>query len=189
LNTINSKVEDNFSDWTQGRELIDPIGDEPQIFMAIQTLNRIESWVKHSKLLELIKVTKKELFNYFENPYAILRAYDALQDMKQGNLDIKPKDFHWFNDFNTALDPVMDYINIPLKIMLLKKNDEELYAIDCAQKLSVDPNLQPIRERKLTDIARIVEYLYRYGHGDKIEKLAFQAELLYPLYLEEVRVK
>ncbi len=160
-------------------------GFVPQLLSAIQQLEAIECWVSHKKLLELINVTKKELYCTFENPYAILRVYNHLQDMKHGNLALAPEDHTWYRAFVDALHPVYETINIPLKLLLLRKNDEELYAIKVALEQINEPGLDLVFERKLEDIRVLVHYLEKHDYMDHIEQLAHTGELVYPMFLFE----
>ncbi len=160
-------------------------GFESHILSAIQQLGSIERWVSHKKLLELINITKKELYCIFENPYAIIRVYNLLQDMKQGSLDLVPEDFTWYNKFDDELDPVYAAIDIPLRLISLCKNDEELYAIKIAKEYVNEANLENVYQRKLEDIRVLVRYLEQHGYMDHIERLAHMGELIYPMFLQE----
>ena len=160
-------------------------GFEPQILSAIQILEAVENWVSHKKLLELINLTKNELYCTFENPYAILRVYQNLEEMKQEKLDLIPEDFTWYRTFIDALEPVYELISIPLKLVLLKKNDEELYAIVIAQRLQIENNLNDTYYRKLEDIKILLRYLRRNGQEKEIYRLASMGELIYPAHIRE----
>jgi len=180
----NQSKEIDESDKVQDREVhMTFAGLEHQILQAIELLDAIQGWVSHKKLLELIDLTKNELFGSLGNPYCILKAYNYIDEMKQEKLGLIPEDFTWFTHFVNSLAPVLESISIPLKLVLLKKNDEELFAISTAQSLCYYVDLQPIFERKLEDIAVLLRYLTRQGYSEEIIRLASMGELTYPIYI------
>ncbi len=158
-------------------------GFEPQILSAIQQLGSIEHWVSHKKLLELLNLTKKELYCIFENPYAIIRVYNLLQDMKQGSLDLVPEDYTWFRKFTDELHQVYLTIHIPLKLVLLHNYDRELYLFKIALKYINEPGSDNVIDIKKRQIQNLVSFLEKHGYMDHIERLSHLGELVYPIHL------